>query len=125
VSSISLPVRTTIFLVLFSAGPSGTLAQSPASRTVPAQTSSSDPAAIFREGQLALEKKQHQRAEEAFRTVINLDPRSFPAYANLGVVYIREKKWDLALTMLHKAEKLNPAVAGIRLNIGLAEYRQG
>jgi tetratricopeptide (TPR) repeat protein len=38
---------------------------------------------------------------------------------------MREKKWDLALTMLHKAEKLNPGVAGIRLNIGLAEYRQG
>jgi tetratricopeptide (TPR) repeat protein len=41
------------------------------------------------------------------------------------VVYIRDKKWDSALTMLQKAEKLNPAVAGIRLNIGLAEYRQG
>jgi tetratricopeptide (TPR) repeat protein len=114
-------------LVLFSAGPLGALAQSPASRTVPPQTSAtgSDPAAIFRAGQLALETKEYKRAEEAFRTVINLDPRSFAAYANLGVVYMREKRWNLALTMLHKAEKLNPGVAGIRRNIGLAEYRQG
>src|SRR5262249_31979991 len=94
VSSISLTVGSSIFLVLFSSGPSGTLAQSPASPTLPAQTSATDPAAIFREGQLALEKKQYKRAEEAFRTVIHLDPRSFAAYANLGVVYIREKKWD-------------------------------
>ena len=48
------------------------------------------------------------------------------AYANLGVVYMRRKQWDKALTLLQKAEHLMPQVSGsgIRLNIGLAYFRQ-
>jgi tetratricopeptide (TPR) repeat protein len=37
---------------------------------------------------------------------------------------MRRKQWTQALAMLRKAEKLAPTVAGIRLNIGLAYYRQ-
>ena len=64
------------------------------------------------------------QAEKDFRQVLELDPGSGAAYANLGVVYTRRKQWDRALTELHKAEKLMPQVPGIRLNIGLAYYRQ-
>ena len=37
---------------------------------------------------------------------------------------MRRKEWRQALTMLRKAEKLAPAIAGIRLNIGLVYFRQ-
>jgi len=37
---------------------------------------------------------------------------------------MRRKQWSKALESLHKAEQLMPQVAGIRLNIGLAYYRQ-
>ena len=37
---------------------------------------------------------------------------------------MRRKQWPQALEMLHKAEHLAPQLAGIRLNIGLAYYRQ-
>lgn len=37
---------------------------------------------------------------------------------------MRRKQWTKALEMLHKAEHLLPQVPGIRLNIGLAYYRQ-
>jgi len=37
---------------------------------------------------------------------------------------MRRKQWTQALEMLNKAERLAPQVAGIRLNIGLAYYRQ-
>ena len=37
---------------------------------------------------------------------------------------MRRKQWEKALANLQKAEKLMPRVAGIRLNIGLAYYRQ-
>ena len=37
---------------------------------------------------------------------------------------MRRKQWTKALEMLDKAERLAPQVAGIRLNIGLAYYRQ-
>ena len=99
-------------------------AQSTAS-TKATRSAASDPAAFFHDGEIALSSGEYQRAEQAFRAVIDLDSRSFAAYANLGVVYMREKKWDAAVSMLDKAEKLNPGAAGIRLNIGLAYYRQG
>ena len=37
---------------------------------------------------------------------------------------MRRKQWEPALANLRKAEQLAPQVAGIRLNIGLAHYRQ-
>ena len=37
---------------------------------------------------------------------------------------MREKHWKSALAMLQKAEQLSPGVPGIKLNIGLAYYRQ-
>src|SRR5258708_38332624 len=37
---------------------------------------------------------------------------------------MRRKQWTKALDMLHQAERRMPQVAGIRLNIGLAYYRQ-
>ena len=37
---------------------------------------------------------------------------------------MRRQNWSQALDLLHKAEKLAPNIAGIRLNIGLAYYRQ-
>src|SRR5262249_38303959 len=104
------------------------LAQNAAQRTGATKAASadvSDPAAFFRDGEQALVSGDYQRAEQGFRTVIERDPRSFAAYGNLGVVYMREKKWDAAINVLHSAEKLNPGAAGIRLNIGLAYYRQG
>jgi tetratricopeptide (TPR) repeat protein len=38
---------------------------------------------------------------------------------------MRRKDWDHAIGLLQKAEKLEPKMAGIRLNIGLVEYRRG
>jgi len=63
-------------------------------------------------------------AEEDFRRVIALDPKSSAAHVNLGVAYMRERRWDDALVELHRAESLSPNVPGIPLNIGLAHYRK-
>lgn len=93
--------------------------QSPRASSVP-----EDPAELFREGQEALSRNDLVAAEKAFRGVLALDPRSAAAYANLGVVEMRRKNWDGAITELHAAEKLAPRMAGIRLNIGLVEYRR-
>jgi tetratricopeptide (TPR) repeat protein len=85
---------------------------------------SADPAQIFQRGQEALAHARLDEAEHDFREVLQLDPRSGAAYANLGVVYMRRKQWGKALQDLEKAERLMPQVAGIRLNIGLAYFRQ-
>ncbi|HZU26839.1 MAG TPA: tetratricopeptide repeat protein [Bryobacteraceae bacterium] len=79
---------------------------------------------LFNEGEAALQRNDLRAAEQAFRGVLEKDPRAVGAYANLGVIYMRQKQWDQALTEFRAAEKLAPSVPGIRLNIGLAYYRQ-
>ncbi|MFL6307709.1 MAG: tetratricopeptide repeat protein [Candidatus Sulfotelmatobacter sp.] len=88
------------------------------------KTTANDPAAVFRDGKSAMESGRLALAEEDFRRVIALDPKSAAAHINLGVTYMREKRWDDALIELRKAEVLAPNEAGIRLNIGLAYYRK-
>ena len=89
-----------------------------------AQTKAIDPAQLFQRGQDALNRGQLEEAERDFREVLSVDPKAGPAYANLGVVYMRRKQWPKALDMLGKAERLMPQVSGIRLNAGLVYYRQ-
>jgi tetratricopeptide (TPR) repeat protein len=83
-----------------------------------------DPASLFRQGMQAMQSGQLSAAEDDFRRVIALDPKSGSAHVNLGVAYMRERRWDDALVELHQAESLSPNVPGIRLNIGLAYYRK-
>src|SRR6266446_3919509 len=84
-----------------------------------------DPRTWFARGQTALQSGDLDAAEAAFRQVLAADARAGSAYANLGVIAMRRKEWDHAITLLQKAEKLEPNTAGIRLNIGLVEYRRG
>lgn len=90
----------------------------------PASSPEADPATIFARGQAALQSGKLQDAEQDFRQVLQLDPKSAAAYANLGVVYMRRKQWNKAISTLQTAERLAPQLAGVRLNIGLAYYRQ-
>jgi tetratricopeptide (TPR) repeat protein len=89
------------------------------------EKSKADVQARFAEGQKSLQDGDLDAAEAAFRQVLAADPGSAAAYANLGVVAMRRKEWDRALTLLRKAAKLAPEVSGIRLNIGLVKYRRG
>jgi tetratricopeptide (TPR) repeat protein len=92
--------------------------------TTIAEQPAADPAKIFAAGEAELKANKLDLAERDFRHVLALDPKSSGAYANLGVINMRRKRWPEALAMLHKAEKLAPQVAGIRLNIGLVYFRQ-
>ncbi len=82
------------------------------------------PAELFQRGQDALNQGKLEEAEHEFRAVLAIDRQSAGAYANLGVVYMRQKQWGRALSNLQRAEQLMPRVAGIRLNIGLVYFRQ-
>jgi tetratricopeptide (TPR) repeat protein len=87
-------------------------------------TPSNDPTTLFREGKEALQAGQLDLAEKDFGGVIALDPKSPAPHINLGVTYMREKRWDDALIELRKAESLSPNQPGVQLNIGLAYYRK-
>jgi tetratricopeptide (TPR) repeat protein len=86
--------------------------------------STQDPATIFSQGVQALKNGEFRRAEDLFRRVITLDPKSGAAHINLGVTYMRERRWDDALVELHQAETFSPKTPGIQLNIGLIYYRK-
>jgi tetratricopeptide (TPR) repeat protein len=58
------------------------------------------PQALFAKGQAALQAGDLAGAEAAFRSVLELDPRSGAAYSNLGVIAMRRKDWDHALVLL-------------------------
>jgi len=76
-------------------------------------------------GQQAMQRGDLEEAEKDFLKVTALAPQDLRAHLNLGIVYMRQKKWGRALEELRTAEKLAPKLAGIRFNIGLVYYRQG
>ena len=123
---ITFPHILHLLVVLFLTA--GTLAgiagQALQAAAKPTNQGSGNPADIFHSGQEALKNGNLDEAEQDFRRVLQLDPASGAAYANLGVVHMRRRQWEKALEDLRKAEKLMPQVPGIRLNIGLAYYRQ-
>jgi tetratricopeptide (TPR) repeat protein len=79
----------------------------------------------FEAGESAMRGGRFAEAEKKFQEVIAMTPRDVGAHANLGVVYMREKKWKRALDEFETAEKLAPQIPGIRLNIGLVYFREG
>src|SRR5215472_14112619 len=85
---------------------------------------SNDAQQLFVAGETALRTGDLTTAERDFREVVAKNPRSAGAYANLGVIAMRRRQWSQALALLKRAEQLAPAVAGIRLNIGLVYFRQ-
>src|SRR5580765_6493827 len=129
VSSARITVKHIVhlLLLLFSVlgfSLTGIAHPSPQASTKPPNRGSGNPADIFHSGQEALRDGNLDQAEQDFGQVLQLDPGSGAAYANLGVVHMRRRQWEKALEDLRKAEKLMPQVPGIRLNIGLAYYRQ-
>jgi tetratricopeptide (TPR) repeat protein len=83
-----------------------------------------DPRKLFAKGEAALQSGDLNTAEAAFSRVLASDPQVAGAYANLGVIAMRCKDWDPALSLLEKAARLAPKVSGICLNISLVDYRR-
>jgi Flp pilus assembly protein TadD len=79
----------------------------------------------YQTGEKAVQAGDLALAESSFLRVLELVPRDVGARVNLGVVFMRQQRWDQALKYLNQAETLAPQVTGIRLNIALVHYRQG
>jgi len=80
---------------------------------------------LYESGEAALKAGRLEEAESQFLKLAAMKPQDLGAHVNLGVIYMRQKRWDSALEELRKAERLAPKIAGIRFNIGLVYYRQG
>ena len=80
--------------------------------------------ALALQAQSAFSQGQYAVAEKDYNELLQMGAHSAAVYSNLGVVYLREGKLDSAIAMLDQAKALAPGVAGIRLNLGLAYFRQ-
>lgn len=54
-------------------------------------------------------QKDYPEAEKALNQALGLNPRSAEAYQRMGLVYEKQKKWDLSLSAYQKANELNPS----------------
>ncbi len=71
-------------------------------------------------GQIALSRGDYVEAEKAFEALTKLSPDVAEIYANLGLVYFKERKFELAVEALQKALKLKPTVTKSELLLAMS-----
>lgn len=74
----------------------------------------------------ALEQQgKDAEAEAAWRSIMKSYPADADAYANLGLLEARQQRYPQAVQLYRKALALNPAMPGLRLNLGLSLFKSG
>ncbi len=90
------------------------LAQSPA------------PSGDLRQSALSLEQQgRNAEAENAWRAFLKAHPGNPEPYAHLGLLEARQERYKQAVPLYRKALALNPAVPSVRLDLGLALFKNG
>jgi tetratricopeptide (TPR) repeat protein len=64
-------------------------------------------------------------AESAWRSILHTHPADAEAYAHLGFLAARQQHYTQAVPLYRKALAINPAMPGLRLNLGLALFKSG
>ena len=64
-------------------------------------------------------------AESAWRSVLKDHPADAEAYAHLGLLEARQEHYKEAVPLYRKALTLKPAMPGLRLNMGLSQFKAG
>ncbi len=79
-----------------------------------------------RENAFALEQQgKIGEAEAAWRSVAAQHPTDAEPFAHLGLLEARQEHYKQAVPLYRKALALNPAMPGLRLNLGLALFKGG
>jgi tetratricopeptide (TPR) repeat protein len=74
----------------------------------------------------ALEQQgKNAEAETAWRAFLQSHPANAEAYAHLGFLEARQERYTEAVPLYRKALALNPAMPGLRLNLGLSLFKSG
>ena len=64
-------------------------------------------------------------AEAAWRVFLKAHPSNPEPYAHLGLLEARQEHYKEAVPLYRKALAMNPAIPGLRLNLGLALFKGG
>jgi tetratricopeptide (TPR) repeat protein len=80
------------------------------------------------ERQIAIAAEQqgnYVEAETAWRAFLKVRPESAEPYAHLGFLEARQERYKQAVPLYRKALALDPAMPGLRLNLGLSLFKSG
>ncbi len=64
-------------------------------------------------------------AQGAWQAIAKAHPGDAEAYAHLGLLEARQEHYKDAVTLYRKALALSPSMPGLRLNLGLSEFKSG
>ncbi len=64
-------------------------------------------------------------AESEWRAFVKVHPANAEAYAHLGFLKARQERYAEAVPLYEKALALNPAISGVRLDLGLSLFKSG
>jgi tetratricopeptide (TPR) repeat protein len=79
-----------------------------------------------RQGALELEQQgRNAESEAAWKANLKAHPAHAESYAHLGLLEARQEHYGEAIAFYRKALALNPAMPGLRLNLGLALFKTG
>ncbi len=73
----------------------------------------------FRAAQQDQQAGQLDAAVQEYRAVLRIDPQLPEAYANLGLIYYAQAKFEDSATALSKANELRPRMRGVSLWLGI------
>jgi tetratricopeptide (TPR) repeat protein len=76
-------------------------------------------------GNVSAERGERDRAEKAFRRVLELAPSDLTALSNLGTLLAKEGKLTEAAALLSEAFKLNQDVPGLAMNLARVQCMAG
>jgi tetratricopeptide (TPR) repeat protein len=84
------------------------------------------PAADQRLNAIALEQQgRNSEAEAAWQAVAAAEPNSAEPYAHLGFLEAKQEHYAQAIPHYRKAFTLDPAMPGLKMNLGLALFKAG
>jgi tetratricopeptide (TPR) repeat protein len=79
-----------------------------------------------RQAAFALEQNgSNAEAEVAWRAIVKTHPADAEAYAHLGLLAARQEHYAEAVSLYRKALAINPAMPGLRMNLGLSLFKSG
>lgn len=79
-----------------------------------------------RSAAIALEQQGRvSEAEAAWQEIAKTIPGDAEAYAHLGLLQAREEHYEEAIPLYRRALALKPKMTGLRMNLGLAYFKDG
>jgi len=84
-----------------------------------------DPDGLYDAGAAYLRFNRLDDAMEMFRKALELRPNFGDAINGIGVIFTKQRRYDLAIQSFRRAQEFLQDEAGIRVNIAIALYLQG